>query len=202
MFNYRGFRVLLIIGLALAWPSESHHSSAQEKAASGDHPRIEASPRISDAEAEQIYSRLKDAMRERYALARIELAENYQTWHRYNDAPYLSKAHGNRYLNNFANTDRFDFASPRAGAEYPVGTVIAKDSFTVTQSGKVFPGSLFIMEKLPGGRNPETADWRYVAIHPDGSMEGDTIGDMPDGVKYCHQCHQHRAEFDYLFGIE
>lgn len=58
------------------------------------------------------------------------------------------------------------------------------------------------MEKLPIGRNPGTADWRFVAIHPDGSIEGDTIGDMPDGVEYCHQCHQHHAEFDYVFGID
>lgn len=192
------FPVLLI---AFIFAVATLPSSAQD-ATNGDHPRIEESPELSAEEAERIYSELKEAMREGYLLARYTLEAKYQSWPRYSKAPYLSQAHGNRYLNNYANSKEFDFASPKPGIAYPAGTLLAKDSFTVTQNGKVFPGSLFIMEKLSSGRSPETADWRYLAIHPDGSIEGDTVGELPEGVVYCHQCHQQRAEFDYVFGID
>lgn len=115
-------------------------ATAQETPGTVDHHRIERTSRLSGAEAERIYSRLRKEMRERYRLARIPVADKYQDWHRYSRKPYLSKAHGNRYLNNYANSDDFDFASPRAGAVYPAGTVLAKDSFTVTEDGDVFPG--------------------------------------------------------------
>jgi hypothetical protein len=82
----------------------------------------------------------------------------------------------------------------------PAGAVIAKDSLTVTRLGARYPGALFIMEKLAPGTHPETADWRYAMILPDGSFFGDTVQEeMRDKVAFCHDCHEQRADYDYLF---
>ena len=35
---------------------------------------------------------------------------------------------------------------------------------TVTDEGKIYPGAMFVMEKLAQGANPETADWRYIMV--------------------------------------
>ena len=176
-------------------------SLAQEPPAAAGHPALEETLTLSAEEAEAVYAELRQSMREVYLVARYELAGEYQNWKRYNEAPYLSETHGNRYVNNYANSGAFDFAAPEAGVVYPAGTILAKDSFTVTQEREIYPGSLFIMEKLSAGASPETADWRYLAIHPDGSIEGDTTGESPEGVAYCHQCHQLRADFDHIFGL-
>lgn len=176
-------------------------AGAQQTPANGDHPAIERAPALSGGEAERLYRQLRAEMASRYRVAHLPEFDGYQDWQRYSGAPYLSKAHGNRYLNNYASRVEVDLAQPPAGTVVSAGTILAKDSFTVTEAGKVLPGSLFIMEKLAAGRSPATADWRYVAIHPDGSIEGDTTGDSPQGVAYCHQCHQTRSRHGYLFGL-
>ncbi len=58
------------------------------------------------------------------------------------------------------------------------------------------------MEKLSPDANPGTANWRYIGIFPDGSLIGDTKGFMPGKVQYCHQCHQSRSDYDFVFGVK
>jgi hypothetical protein len=83
----------------------------------------------------------------------------------------------------------------------PEGAALAKDSFTVTADTAVFAGALFIMEKLAGGASPATGDWRYAMVMPDGSYFGDTTGDNAEAVGFCHDCHQAKAEADFLFFV-
>ena len=71
----------------------------------------------------------------------------------------------------------------------PEGTVIAKDSFTVTDDGDVYPGPLFLMEKMAPGFSPQTGDWRYTMIMPDGSVFGVTGGQNATSVAFCANCH-------------
>ena len=175
--------------------------SAQNADGENAHPELSNSPEITGDDAEAIYQSLRLRMKQGYMLSRLPVAGQYQEWRRYNAVPYLSKSHGNRYLNNYANRPEFDFANPPDGIVYPAGTVLAKDAFSVTDHDDVYPASLFIMEKLEAGASPKTADWRYVAIFPDGSIAGDTTGDMPESVEYCHQCHTLVKDKDYLFGV-
>ena len=69
----------------------------------------------------------------------------------------------------------------------------------VTNTGEVFPGALFYMQKFAPGCSPATGDWRFVQILPNGGYIGDTIGDNPEDVAFCFTCHKVMAEVDYLF---
>lgn len=72
----------------------------------------------------------------------------------------------------------------------PAGAILAKDSFTVTRGGEVFAGALFLMEKMAAGFDPESHDWRYTMIIPDGSLFGTTNGEGSERVSFCVTCHE------------
>jgi len=58
---------------------------------------------------------------------------------------------------------------------FPVGAVLAKESFE-NDGGKAGPkGPLFVMEKRARGYDPERNDWHYAMLNPDGvvAMAGD-----------------------------
>lgn len=171
---------------------------ADESAA---HLAIENPAELSKDEASALYRALKKQMDRGYATAHLDQLMNYQSWPLYNDAPYISATHGQRYVNSYANRMAHNYGTLTAGDVMPRGSVLAKDSMTVTDEGKVYPGALFVMEKLPEGASPETADWRYIMVMPDGSLFGDTMGDRADSVAYCHRCHEVAADRDYTFFV-
>jgi hypothetical protein len=115
-----------------------------------------------------------------------EFVAGYRGWKAASDFPAAPGFHGERYLVTFVN--------PVGEAEYmqfkeenvtmPAGSVLAKESFTVNGDGKVSKGPLFLMQKVATGTSPETGDWFYMAVTPDG---------MPmtmDVVSACSDCHQ------------
>lgn len=165
------------------------------------HIAVQNPAELSRDEANAIYDKLKEMMASGYAISQMALIEDYQSWTRYNSAPYLSATHGQRFVNNYANETGKGYGSLKEGEKLQQGTVLAKDSITVNEDGDFFPGALFLMEKLSAGASPDTADWRYIVINPDGSLAGDTIGDGPELVKYCHDCHIGMAEMDYIFYV-
>jgi len=158
---------------ALMCASALGFAYAQETVESG-HIAVENPADLSHAEANEIYDELSSRMADGYALAELPIIENYQTWTRYNSAPYLSATHGHRFVNNFANSKAIGYGE------------LAK---------------MFVMEKLAAGAHPETADWRYVMILPDGTTHGDTVGSKPRLVKYCHACHAAKASKDFVFFV-
>ncbi len=176
-------------------------SIAEMPADEPGHPRLDAPADLTREAAIDAYESIVDRMEMLYALSGDATATHYRRWHRYNDAPYRSETHGNRYVNNYANliARRAGYGRMAAGERMPPGGIVAKDSLTVTGVGGRFPGALFIMEKLAAGTSPETADWRYAMIMPDGSFYGDTMGETKATVAFCHECHQQRAADDYLF---
>ncbi|MEM0948019.1 MAG: cytochrome P460 family protein [Pseudomonadota bacterium] len=156
---------------------------------------------LSKADALRIYEELLPVLTEGYERARLDFFEGYETWQLYNTAPYVSATHGQRYVNNYANRIARDYGTLAPGEKLPVGSVLAKDSITVMEDGRAFPAAMFLMEKLAEGTSPETADWRYVMVIPDGSLFGDTTGDQPERVVYCHVCHEQVADRDYTFYV-
>ncbi len=80
----------------------------------------------------------------------------------------------------------------------PLGTVLAKDSFSVKPNGKAAIGPLFIMEKMAAGFSPETGDWRYVTIKPNGKIMGVTNGQNSKAMEFCSDCHSGAEDQDYL----
>ncbi len=165
------------------------------------HLAIENPAILDQAEINQVYNVLKERMAGGYALAKLPVIKNYQSWKIYNNQPYISATHGQRYVNNYANKLAKDYGVLKNGEVYPVGTVFAKDTITVTEQKKTFPGAMFVMEKLEKGASPDTADWRYIMVLPDGSMFGDTSGDDPETVEYCHDCHIQKSREDYVFFV-
>jgi len=148
-----------------------------------------------------VYDQLKARMASGYGLAKLPILKNYQSWKIYNSEPYISATHGRRYVNNYANKVVTNYGKLKKGESYPVGSVFAKDTITVTSTKKVFPGAMFIMEKLEPGKSPVTGDWRYVMVLPDGSMFGDTMGAAAEDVEYCAACHIQKSREDYVFFV-
>lgn len=155
---------------------------------------------LSDAEAADIYETVARQLHAAYALSRHPAAVAYPRWRRYNTAPYRATDHGQRYLNNYANPQARAYGRYERAGEMPVGSVIAKDSFAVTQSGRVFPGPLFLMEKMPPGFNPAGGDWRYTTVMPDGAVWGVTKGENGANMEFCAECHAKAgAAQDFLY---
>ncbi|MEE8545024.1 MAG: hypothetical protein V3T29_04365 [Alphaproteobacteria bacterium] len=156
---------------------------------SAGHFRVADPANVSAAEAEAVYQELARSMAEVYGLSGLAFAAAYQSWPRYNTAPYRSVTHGKRYLNNYANAAGRAYGRFEDAGVMPAGTVLAKDSFSVSKSGEVLVGPLFAMEKMEPGFNPASADWRYTLVLPDGSILGATKGENSDNVAFCVACH-------------
>ena len=165
------------------------------------HIAIENPADLSKDEALQIYKSLQRRMARGYGAAQLDELLNYQSWPLFNDAPYISATHGQRYVNSYANRMAHNYGTLQEGEKLPKGSVLAKDSVTVTDEGNIHPGALFVMEKLAEGASPDTADWRYIMVLPDGSLFGDTMGFRASAVAYCHECHEAVADRDYTFFV-
>ena len=172
-----------------------------QSAAEEEHLAIENPAELSKEGAERIYASLQRRMERGYAVAQLDFLINYQYWPRFNDAPYISATHGQRFVNVYANRMATTYGTLEKGQVLPAGSVLAKDSMTVTDEGRVFPGAFFIMQKLAAGTSPDTGDWRYVMVMPDGSVFGDSIGTRASAVAYCHACHKDAADRDYTFFV-
>ncbi|KUJ79133.1 cytochrome P460 family protein [Ruegeria profundi] len=176
-------------------------NAVAQSAGENAHIAIENPAELSKDEALRIYQSLQKRMARGYGAAHLDQLLNYQNWPLFNDAPYISATHGKRFVNSYANRMAHNYGTLEAGEKLPLGSVLAKDSVTVTDEGNVHPGALFVMEKLAPGASPDTADWRYIMVLPDGSLFGDTMGDRASSVAYCHSCHEMVADRDYTFFV-
>lgn len=149
--------------------------------------------------AETVYQNIRVEMAAGYALARMPALRGYLGWRRYNKAPYRSATHGARYVNNYGNRLAEEYGRFEAAGALPAGAILVKDSFTATADGAIYPGPMFVMEKMPAGFSPASGDWRYTMIMPDGSVFGETRGVNADSVAFCVGCHATRAKHDHLF---
>ena len=165
------------------------------------HFRLRHPAHLDPRRAQAIYEIVADAMATGYGRSGLAPARGYRQWRRHNEAPYESATHGNHYLNNYANgiADRYGCAE-RAGA-LPVGSVVAKDSFSVTESGGILLGPLFVMQKMPQGFNYVSGDWRYTVVLPDGTLFGTTHGEGAERVQYCVTCHLAVEHQDHLYFV-
>ncbi len=156
---------------------------------------------LDDGEALRLYDRLKDILLEGYSLSRRSVAESYQSWRKFNRVPFQSATHGRRYINTYVNAIGTDYGRLSEGEKMPRGSIIAKDSITAVRNGSVFPGPLFIMEKMPAGFNYVSGDWRYTMIMPDGSLYGVTKGEGAKRVEFCIGCHLAQEKYDHLYRV-
>ena len=162
------------------------------------HFRLREPANLAPGQAQRISDIALNALTVGYARSGDPHAGEYSGWRRYNSVPYLSSTHGNHYINNYANEIARAYGS---GRRMPVGSVIAKDSFSVTGTGGVLLGPLFLMEKMPQGFNYVSGDWKYSLIQPDGTLFGETNGANSDRVEYCIGCHLAVEGQDLLYFI-
>ena len=115
-----------------------------------------------------------------------EFVADYRDWTMANTLPANPGTHGGRFLltriNDIGAAEYLKFAEENVNI--PAGTVIAKESFAVTESGKVQKGPLFIMQKVAAGVSPETDDWYYMMVAPNGAPMAVPV------VTACSECHQ------------
>lgn len=133
----------------------------------------------------EIYDCIKAAMVEGYTKEGDPVATAYRDWTVAGTRPAVQGAHGNRLLLTFAN----DIAAEQylkfaeEGVVMPAGSVLAKESITISTKKKAaVPGPLFIMTKGEAGSAPDTADWIYGGLQPDGKP-------MKFKQSFCHDCH-------------
>lgn len=155
---------------------------------------------VSAEEAEAAYDCIREELAKGYSGSGRATAAAYGDWTRYNSAPYQSGTHGSRYVNNYANGKAADYGKFEDAGILPVGSIVAKDSFVVTSSGKVAPGPLFTMEKMKSGFRADSGDWKYALIMPNGTVMGETNGKGAQMVEFCIGCHAAAGEDqDQLF---
>ncbi len=166
------------------------------------HFRLRNPAEIGPDEAARVYRIAKPSLRAGYeAGAAPHAASGYQGWAQYNSAPYLSATHGNHYINNYANDIARDYGRFEQAGRLPPGSILAKDSFAVTETRGILLGPLFIMEKMPAGFNYLTGDWRYSQVRPDGTVLGETNGPGAARVEYCIACHLAVEHQDHLYYV-
>lgn len=165
------------------------------------HFKIESPAALKSSDANAVYDSIIEQMSDGYAQSGDASAKAYRNWRRDNNAPYLSGGHGNRFLNNYGNGISEGYLKLRKGEKMPVGSILAKDSFTATDADEIFGGALFLMEKLAAGKKVEFGDWRYAMIMPDGSIFGDSANAGDESMQFCHDCHMRVKSRDYLYLI-
>lgn len=150
---------------------------------------------ITPCEAATVYECLKNEMRAAYAKSGWNSVKGYQGWLNVAKTPYQSGTHGGRYVNNYADSHGdYRYAKYEDAGVMPLGSTLAKDSFVVKPNGKVAIGPLFVMEKMSAGFSPDSGDWRYTLIMPNGKVVGTTNGKNSKAVAFCSDCHSAAAE--------
>lgn len=145
---------------------------------------------MTDAEALAAYDCMFETMTAAYARSDKGDASGYSNWRRYSTQAYVSDTHGGRYVQNWGNTAAKAYGLYERAGTFPQGAKLAKDSFGVNAKGEVSVGPLFLMEKMQAGFNPESDDWRYSMVMPNGSVFGTTGGAGSENVAFCIGCHQ------------
>ena len=159
-----------------------------------------AGTELSHAEAAALYDCLADAMAEGYRQGEkrwipAEFVDTYREWSKAATGPAAPGVHGGRFLLTWVNETGYDdyVKYDTEDADMPVGTVIAKESFEVSDTGEATPGPLFIMQKVEQELTPETDGWYYMLVAPDGTPQAVPV------MTACNECHAGFGEAqDYL----
>lgn len=160
-----------------------------------DCPVIETDPfEMTEIAVIALYDCMKDSMVKGYTKQDDAIATTYRSWTVSSTRPAVAGAHGNRLLQTFAN----DIAAEQylkfeeEGVQMPVGSVLAKESIKISKKKmKARIGPLFIMTKLEEGGAPETDDWLYGGVQPNGKP-------MKFKQSFCHDCHVSWEDQDNL----
>lgn len=184
MSKTRSFLALTAGAVALAFsiagPTSAHASCDPGKP--GDE--------LSAEEAMKVYECLSDSLYKGYQKGdkkwiNPSFAKDYRDWTLTSSVPGAPGFHGGRFLMTFVTEPGAEayMQYKTEDVNIPAGTVIAKESFAVNDKGKARRGPLFFMEKVEAGKSPETLDWYYSAVLPNGKPLKVNV------MKACNECH-------------
>lgn len=145
---------------------------------------------LSGDEAESVYDCLKADLQAGYREGpkrwiSEDFVNDYPGWTKASAFPAAPGFHGGRFLVTYVNAigaDEYLKYKPE-DVQVPAGTKIAKESFAINDDGKVSKGPLFLMEKVRAGTSPETGDWYYMMVAPNGAPQAVNV------VTACSECH-------------
>lgn len=167
-------------GLALAFSATMAHAACGPGKAGSE---------LTGAEAQAVYDCLAEDLHAGYVKGPKrwippEFVKDYRNWTLASSIPAAPGFHGGRFLLTWVNqTGAASYLEYAENPTIPAGTVIAKESFTVNDDGKVSNGPLFIMQKVAAGQSEATNDWYYMAVAPNGSPMAVNV------VSACSECH-------------
>lgn len=164
-------------------------SRAQTGSEPKSHMMLADPANMSGDRADAVYLAIRQNMSAHYLASGDPVTGAYQTWRRYNTAPYQSSLHGALYVNNYANATAARYGKYENLGNLPAGSIVVKDSFAVTESGEVMTGPLFLMEKREPGFNVASNDWLFMMVEPNGTVAGITNGANAAAVRFCADCH-------------
>ncbi|NRB19593.1 MAG: cytochrome P460 family protein [Rhodobacteraceae bacterium] len=149
---------------------------------------------LTGSDIADIYDCIGDKMVEGYSKAGDMVAKNYRNWTVTGTRHGVAGAHGNRllltYANDIAVEQYLKFAED--GVVMPVGARLAKESIKINKKkNAAVVGPLFLMTKLEAGASPETADWLYGGLQPNGKP-------MQFKQAFCHDCHVNWEDQDFM----
>lgn len=156
----------------------------------------EGLPRLGAAEILAIEACIAPVQAATYVRSGVPAARTYPTWPKTSTRAYRSEH--DLYLAAWVNeTGAANYRDWEKARPAPVGSRIAKASFTVTRDGRVALGPLFLMEKMDKGFAPDGGDWRFTLIDGDGRLGGETGTSTASRIGYCLECHKQAARADY-----
>ena len=139
---------------------------------------------LDEAGVTALYDCIEGKLAEAYASGDSEIGAQYRDWTVAATLPALAGTHGDRFVQTYANEIAAEqyLKFEEDGVVMPAGSILAKESYKVGKDGAANPGPLFTMVKLEAGASPDTADWEYGGVQPNGK---------PMGIKqsFCHDCH-------------
>lgn len=149
---------------------------------------------LTEADIASIYDCIGDRMVDAYSQGGDMVAKTYRNWTITGTRHGVAGAHGNRllltYANDIAAEQYLKFAEE--GVVMLVGSRLAKESIKINKKkNAAVVGPLFIMTKLETGAAPETSDWLYGGIQPNGKP-------LKFKQSFCHDCHQSWEDQDFL----
>lgn len=175
--------VVLIMATIILLPNAYAESCKAPKAG------LELSP----DEMSELYKCIQPGLVKAYARKDHEVGSVYGGWKAASLRPAAPGVHSGQYLMTYVNDVGYDqyVKYSNDGTQLPVGTVIAKENFTIKSSGKVSKGPLLIMTKV-GDEAADTGGWVYTGVKPNGKNL------KVDGKGFCHACHQAYPTQDFL----
>lgn len=172
-------------------------AAAQDCAASNE------AHQIDQDEANRLYACIEAQIAENFAhVTGVPGVPDYRSWEVVSSSPLVSATHGAMMVNHIVSPDAATLYKQwegMAGARFPPGAILAKESFRITTSGEVRAGPLFLMEKAAPGTAPRTDDWIYTRVFADGRVQR-TLGPGGAHLGFCHDCHAATLDmFDGMF---